>query len=244
MKDRAPLSNDKPTIWGNTGQPLVREELTAERIDQLAEEARKLGFDYFLPREDRDQRLTDCLAGWTEGTDAWVFGYGSLMWNPAFDYVERRPARLEGWRRSFCFWTPLGRGTPERPGLMLGVEKGGACDGVAYRITASQVETEISILFNREMLSGIYDAAWVDCTDETGGGLRALTFVINPQHPQYCGGMSVTTKAESMAFAEGRRGTCRSYLFECADQLRAIGVTDPYIESLETEVLRLRGGQR
>ena len=175
---------------------------------------------------------------------SWVFGYGSLMWNPAFDYVERRPARLEGWRRSFCFWTPLGRGTPERPGLMLGVEKGGACDGIAYRITASQVETEISILFNREMLSGIYDAVWVDCTDEEGSKLRALTFVINPQHPQYCGGMSVKTKAESMAFAEGRRGTCRAYLFECADQLRAIGVTDPYIESLEGEVLRLRDGQR
>ncbi len=223
---------------------LKREELTPERVDQIASEAKAAGFDYFLSRVEREQRLTAALTSWQPGTDAWVFGYGSLMWNPAFHFVERRPGRLEGYRRSFCFWTPLGRGTPEKPGLMLAIEKGGLCDGMAYRVAASEVETELSILFNREMLSGIYDAVWVDVTDPAGQRLPAVTFVINPGHPQYCGRLDMDRKADHIAYAEGRRGTCRAYLFETADQLRGLGVRDPYIDSLETEVLRLRGGKR
>ncbi|MCW5748242.1 MAG: gamma-glutamylcyclotransferase [Alphaproteobacteria bacterium] len=223
---------------------LKREELTPERVDQIAREAREAGFDYFLTREERERRLAEALAWWTRGTDAWVFGYGSLMWNPAFHFVERRPARLEGYRRSFCFWTPMGRGTPEKPGLMLAIEKGGVCDGMAYRVAAADVEAEFSILFNREMLSGIYEAVWVEVTDAAGQHLRAVTFVINPAHPQYSGRLEMDRKADHIAFAEGRRGTCRSYLFDTADHLRGLGVSDPYIDTLESEVLRLRGGKR
>lgn len=223
---------------------LKREELTPERVDEIAREAKAAGYDYFLSREEREQRLADALTCWAPGTDTWVFAYGSLMWNPAFHFAERRPARLEGYRRSFCFWTPMGRGTPEKPGLMLAIEKGGACDGMAYRVAADEVETELSILFNREMLSGIYDAVWVDAVDPSGRHLKSVTFVINPAHPQYCGRLEMDRKADHIAFAEGRRGTCRSYLFETADQLRGLGVRDSYIDMLETEVLRLRGGQR
>ncbi len=223
---------------------LKREELTPERVDQIAREAKAAGYDYFLSREERDRRLAEALAWWTAGTDAWVFGYGSLMWNPAFHFVERRPARLEGYRRSFCFWIPLGRGSPEKPGLMLAIEKGGVCDGMAYRIAAPEVEAELSILFIREMLTGVYDAVWVELTDAAGHHLKAVTFVINPTHPQYCGRLEMDRKADHIAHAEGRRGTCRSYLFETADQLRGLGVRDPYIDTLEDEVLRLRGGRR
>ena len=81
------------------------------------------------------------------------------MWNPALEFAEPQPCRVEGWRRSFCFWTPLGRGTPELPGLMLALERGGACEGIAYRLAPDQVESELAILWNREMLAGIYQAA-------------------------------------------------------------------------------------
>jgi cation transport protein ChaC len=223
---------------------LKREELTPERIDQIVREAKAAGYDWFLPREERERRLAEALAWWQRGSDAWVFGYGSLMWNPAFHYAECRPARLEGYRRSFCFWTPLGRGSPEKPGLMLAIEKGGVCDGMAFRVAAAEVESEFTILFNREMLSGIYDAVWVEVMDGGGRHLKAVTFVINPTHPQYCGRLEMDRKADHIAHAEGRRGTCRSYLFETADHLRGLGLRDPYIETLEDEVLRLRGGQR
>lgn len=223
---------------------LQRDELTPERIDRLITEARAAGFDYFISHAERRRRLDETLKTWTPGTDAWVFAYGSLMWNPAFNFVERRPARLDGYRRSFCFWTPLGRGTPEKPGLMLGLEPGGTCDGMAYRVAADAVPTEFAILYNREMLSGVYDAIWAEVADPTGERLRAVAFVVNPEHPQYCGALERPLKCEHIAFAEGRRGTCREYLFECADQLRGLGVRDPYIESLEAEVLRVREGSR
>ena len=88
-----------------------------------------------------------------------MFAYGSLMWNPALEFAERSTAKIEGWRRSFCFWTPLGRGTPELPGLMLALEPGGDCEGIAYRLAPHQVRSELAILWNREMLSGVYQAA-------------------------------------------------------------------------------------
>ncbi len=222
------------------GREILRDELTPERIDQLAAEARAAGFDYFLSREDRDRRFAEALAGWTPGTDAWVFGYGSLMWNPAFHFVETRPVRVEGWRRRFCFWTPLGRGTPDRPGLMLGIERGGACEGLALRIAASEVPVELGILFNREMLTGIYDAVWVDAFDRSGAPVKAVTFAVNGDHQQYCGDMELTCAADNIAFAEGRRGTCRAYLEETARSLRAIEARDPYIDALMDEVARLR----
>jgi cation transport protein ChaC len=127
---------------------------------------------------------------------------------------------------------------------MLAIEKGGVCDGMAFRVAAAEVESEFTILFNREMLSGIYDAVWVEVMDGGGRHLKAVTFVINPTHPQYCGRLEMDRKANHIAHAEGRRGTCRSYLFETADHLRGLGLRDPYIETLEDEVLRLRGGQR
>src|SRR5262245_40796126 len=144
---------------------LRREDLTPERIDLWMEEARKLGYDWFISHDQRADDPRSTLAEWTPGTDAWVFGYGSLMWNPAIKWAERRVARLEGFRRSFCFWTPLGRGTPQLPGLMLALEAGGDCTGIAWRIAADDVEEEFRILWNREMLSGVYRAAWVDLVD-------------------------------------------------------------------------------
>ena len=113
---------------------LKREELTAERIEQIVRDARNAGYDFFLSAEEREASLSQALTRYAPGEEAWVFAYGSLMWNPAIEFAERSIARIEGWRRSFCFWMPMGRGTPELPGLMLALEQGGACEGIAYRV--------------------------------------------------------------------------------------------------------------
>ena len=105
---------------------LKREELTAERIAEIVADARKAGYDFFLTAEEREASLKEALARYAPGDEAWIFAYGSLMWNPAIEFAEQQPCLVEGWRRSFCFWLPIGRGTPELPGLMLALERGGS----------------------------------------------------------------------------------------------------------------------
>ena len=138
---------------------LKREELTAERIEQIVQDARKAGYDFFLSAEERAASLERALTRYAPGEEAWVFAYGSLMWNPALEFAEQQPCQVDGWRRSFCFWMPMGRGTPELPGLMLALEQGGACEGIAYRLAPQQVESELGLLWNREMLAGTYQSA-------------------------------------------------------------------------------------
>ena len=92
----------------------------------------------------------------TENGDLWIFGYGSLMWRPGFDYVERLPVRLHGYHRAFCVWSHRYRGTPERPGLVLGLDRGGSCLGIAYRIAPEKQDTVLAYLHEREMITGVY----------------------------------------------------------------------------------------
>ena len=120
-----------------------------------------------------------------------MFAYGSLMWNPALEFAEAQPCQVEGWRRSFCFWMPLGRGTPELPGLMLALERGGECEGIAYRLAPDQVQSELAILWNREMLAGVYQPRWVPTTLRDGRTVTAVTFVVDTAHCQYCGDLPI-----------------------------------------------------
>jgi len=220
---------------------IKREELTPERIDQIVADARALGYDFFLSREQRAESLAGALARYKQGEEAWIFGYGSLMWNPAIEYAERATGRVDGFRRSFCFYTPLGRGTPELPGLMLALERGGDCEGVAFRLAPHQVRSELAILWNREMLSGVYVPVWVPVKLRDGRTVEAVTFAVDTAHCQYCGGLPLDTAAHHIAFAEGRRGACRDYLASTAKHAREIGVHDPYIEELVARVTALRG---
>ncbi|MBV8406576.1 MAG: gamma-glutamylcyclotransferase [Alphaproteobacteria bacterium] len=220
---------------------LKREELTAEHIDQIVADARKLGYDFFLTREQRQASLEQALKSYRPGDEAWVFAYGSLMWNPAIEFAEQQPCRVAGWRRSFCFWLPMGRGTPELPGLMLALERGGDCEGIAYRLTAEQVSSEFPLLWNREMLAGIYQPDWVPTVLRDGREVSSVTFVVDPAHCQYCGDLPMERAAHHIAFAEGRRGACRDYLANTAAHARALGIHDPYIEDLVERVKALRG---
>ncbi len=220
---------------------LKREELTSERIDQIVADAHAAGYHFFLSSEAREASLKEALTRYQPGEDVWVFAYGSLMWNPAIEFTEATPCSIEGWRRSFCFWVPLGRGTPELPGLMLALEGGGACEGIAYRLAPHQVHSELGILWNREMLSGVYQPRWVPAVLRDGRTVMAITFVVDPQHCQYCGDLPIERTAHHIAFAEGRRGPCRDYLANTVEHARSLGIHDPYIEELVVRVADLRG---
>jgi cation transport protein ChaC len=215
--------------------------MNPERIEQIVADARAAGYDFFLSQEEREASLKQALTRYKPGEEAWVFAYGSLMWNPAIEFAEASTCEVEGWRRSFCFWVPLGRGTPELPGLMLALEAGGSCEGIAYRIAPSQVRSELAVLWNREMLSGIYQAKWVPARLRDGRTVTAVTFVVDTGHCQYCGDLPIEKAAHHIAFAEGRRGACRDYLANTAAQARALGIHDPYIEDMVVRVAHLRG---
>ena len=220
---------------------LKREELSSESIERIVADARKAGYDFFLSQEEREASLKQALSRYQRGEEAWVFAYGSLMWNPAIEFAEASACEVEGWRRSFCFWVPLGRGTPELPGLMLALEGGCRCEGIAYRLAPHQVRSELAILWNREMLSGIYQAKWVPAKLRDGRTVNAVTFVVDTGHCQYCGDLPIEKTAHHIAFAEGRRGACRDYLANTAAHARALKIHDPYIEDLVKRVAHLRG---
>src|SRR6185295_7575731 len=110
---------------------------------------------------ERKEHISEVLALAPRPRSVWVFGYGSLMWNPAIRYVERRPALVHGYHREFCLLARAGRGSPERPGLMLSLEPGGSCHGVAYRLPAGAIEDELDVLWRREMMTRSYSPVWV-----------------------------------------------------------------------------------
>jgi glutathione-specific gamma-glutamylcyclotransferase len=159
------------------------------------------------------------------GEDLWIFGYGSLIWNPAFHFEESRCALLRGWHRRFCLKLFIGRGTPETPGLMLALDKGGACRGVAFRISAGKVKEELGLIWQREMYGGAYNARWVKLA-EGGQQMRAVTFVINPSHPRYIKELTIEETARLIASGQGDLGSCREYFDNTVAHLRKMGVKD------------------
>ncbi|MBO9677975.1 MAG: gamma-glutamylcyclotransferase [Acidovorax sp.] len=162
----------------------------------------------------------------------WVFGYGSLMWNPLLAFEERRVATLGGWHRSFCLRSIAGRGSPEHPGRVLSLEPGGEVRGVALRLPPSQAESELRLLWTREMTSGAYRPLW--CAVELPGGrqLQAATFVADPCHPQHEPDASPATVARLTAVARGAFGPNVDYVRALARALQQEGLRDPYVDEI------------
>jgi len=172
------------------------------------------------------------LAEHPPGADLHVFGYGSLIWNPAFEYADKQPALLRGWHRRFCLKLFMGRGTRETPGLMLALDHGGACKGVAFRIAGPKVAQELSLLWQREMFGGAYNARWVNLTAAGGAKIRAVTFVINRRHPRYLPELSVEQTASLIATGCGDLGSCREYLENTITHLAALGLSDTGLQRI------------
>jgi cation transport protein ChaC len=153
------------------------------------------------------------------------------MWNPAFHHVEQARARLSGWHRRFCLWNTFGRGTPENPGLTLALESGGSCLGLALRIEAPQVRSELTVLWNREMLSGSYLPRWVRL-EGPSGPLDAVTFVANRAHERYAGRLPLAHVAERLARASGPLGASREYLERTVEALERHGAREGSMHQL------------
>ncbi len=223
------------------GRDLRRDDFTPERVRRIADAAIARGGIPLMSEEARRASLGAVRRSVADGADAWVFGYGALMWNPAITVAESAKAHLRGYHRLFCLTLRVGRGTVERPGLMLGIDRGGSVTGVAHRIAACDVESELSILWMREMLSGAYEPRWVNADVEGQGRTRALTFVVNRHHPRYEGVLAEGAAAERIAQAQGPLGTNRDYLYRMARHLAEAGIEDGPIKSLEARVRAIAG---
>ena len=174
----------------------------------------------------------------------WVFGYGSLMWEPGFAYADRVLARLDGWHRSFCMRSIHHRGTTEKPGLVLALDAldGAACNGVAYAVRPEESEAVLAYLRERELISSAYLEKTLPIALTDGRVLDAVTYVIDPDHAQYCGGLALEEQAGIIATAVGGRGPNTEYLWNTADHLHELGIADPDLDWLSARVRALTGG--
>lgn len=174
----------------------------------------------------------------------WVFGYGSLIWNPGFAWSERRKARLDGFRRSFCMLSVHHRGTEERPGLVLALDtaQGACCHGIAFAIAPQIAEETMEYLRARELISAAYLETRQAVTLDTGETVQAVAYVIDRRHRQYCGGMALEAQARRIAGAVGGRGPNCEYLHQTAAHLTQLGLPDAELDWLSARVKVLKGG--
>jgi len=171
----------------------------------------------------------------------WVFGYGSLLWNPGFEVAEQVVATLPGYARSFCMRSIHHRGTEQNPGLVLALdaEPAHACEGVALAVKAGTERETLAYLRERELISSAYVERELDIDLKDGRRVTALVYVINPDHVQYCGGLPLEEQAQIIAKAEGGMGPNPEYLFNTAAHLADIGLHDPDLEWLSQRVAKL-----
>lgn len=175
----------------------------------------------------------------------WIFGYGSLMWDPGFRFAETRLARLPGWHRSFCMWSVHYRGTAEAPGLVLALDEtaGAACTGVAFRAVPGEEAEVLATVRKRELISEAYLERMLPVVLEDGTAVEAVAYVINRAHVQYAGTMSVERQAEIIACRAGVRGPNRDYLEATAAHLADLGIADAELAALVSRVRQIGGGR-
>jgi cation transport protein ChaC len=176
--------------------------------------------------------------------DFWVFGYGSLIWRPGFAHVETRRARLHGYRRSLCVYSFVHRGTRERPGLVLGLDRGGSCVGLAFRVPGELRDEVIAYLRERELVTNVYlervlrvrlDKQEADA-DET---VEAIAYVVDRDHEQYAGALDATEAATVVHGAVGQSGRNEDYVLSTMEHLEALGINDNWLEDVARRVAAL-----
>jgi cation transport protein ChaC len=178
-----------------------------------------------------------------ETGELWVFGYGSLMWRPGFDFLERVPARLIGLHRALCVFSFVHRGTPEKPGLVLGLDRGGMCRGIAFRVAAAKREATIAYLRSREQVTSVYLETMrrIALEDEARRQVRALTYTVDRGHVQYAGRLSVAESVHYVRQGHGRSGNNRDYVVETVRALEALGYRESDLHLIAEQ---LSGGRQ
>lgn len=170
--------------------------------------------------------------GGTAEGDFWVFAYGSLMWQPGFPYMEMQPGTVRGYHRSACILSIRYRGTPEVPGLVLGMDRGGACRGRAYLVDGAHRAEVVAYLDNRELVTGVYKRRNLACTLDDGRRVAAYCFVADPDHRQYAGRYTTAEKVAIIRQGEGLKGRSRDYIAETLAQLEDLGIHDGQLSAL------------
>jgi cation transport protein ChaC len=205
------MFSGKPPDEGGTMSFLSQDEITASRVATLADVG---------PAED-----------------VWLFGYGSLMWKPEMEFAERRTARLLGWHRRFCLWQWRYRGSKSKPALMMALDRGGSCVGIAFRIAAPDVSLKLAKVWEREMMGKGYRPQWVGVQAE-GKALKAITFVADQKGYRYAGRLDEGVIAEHVATACGPIGPNAEYLLETQLHCQQIGIRDLMLDRLEVLVAK------
>jgi cation transport protein ChaC len=212
---------------------LTREALLGNSIREMVEKIDP-GAQILSPDEHRAS-LDALLAKRPDLGDVWIFAYGSLMWNPLIHYVEKQIGVVRGHHRCFCLWSHVGRGTLQKPGLTLGLERGGTCRGVLYRVAESQAAQELELVWRREMLTGAYAPRWLKASTAEGG-VHALAFLINRAHVRYAGRLPEERIIATIAEAHGPLGACATYLFNTVAHLEGLGIRDRNLSRLRDGV--------
>ena len=164
----------------------------------------------------------------------WVFGYGSLMWRPGFPFDAQSPARLDGAHRALCIYSILHRGTPSEPGLVLGLDEGGRCEGVAFRVARGAENDTITYLRQREQVTDVYVETYREIVLANGSGktVTALTFVADPNHAQYAGALDIETQLRIVRACRGQAGPNIEYVLNTVAHLESLGTHDPLLFAL------------
>ncbi|PIJ49971.1 gamma-glutamylcyclotransferase [Erwinia sp. OLTSP20] len=186
--------------------------------------------------EQRAASLAATLACRPDDAAIWIFGYGSLMWNPVFDADEIAPGTLDGWHRSFCLRLTVGRGTTAQPGRMLALREGGQTHGLAFCLPQARQQEELELLWKREMVTGCYLPTWCELRLDDGRTVTALVFVMDPRHPLYESDVCPRTVAPLIAQASGPLGSNAQYLFNLEQELQRRGMQDDCIRDLVQQV--------
>ncbi len=225
------------TRWPHPPDTLSRRDLEANRMREIYES--EIDATRTLSDVQLSESLTATLAAKPKGAGWWVFAYGSLLWNPLFPVAEMRPGTVSGLHRRFCLWSLASRGTRECPGLVLGLDRGGACCGVVMRLPAMLAIDELHLLWRREMVVASYRPSWVTVRAD-GREIVALTFVVRRDHPQYAGGLSLDEQAGVLNTACGAFGSSLDYLERTRVALVAHGIVDRYLETLAARITARR----
>ena len=220
------VSHNKPKSLKINRQTLSNGILQKLASDKMGQNVKLLS-----ERELLDSRRS-LIKDSHSGNNVWIFGYGSLKWNPSFSYDMRIPAHLFGYHRRFCLRTTITRGSQEKPGLVLGLDRGGSARGILFRIPASIAARECDLIWKREMLSGAYKPSWVKVKSNDGRTLKALTFIIKRSHPNFAEPISDEESIKIIAEASGIIGPNSEYLLNTATALHSEGIIDQKLKRL------------
>ena len=180
-----------------------------------------------------------------DAADLWVFAYGSLMWRPGFDFLERHNAKLIGAHRALCVYSFVHRGTPERPGLVFGLDRGGTCRGIVYKVTAKKRGETIEYLRAREQVTMVYREAWrtVWLENDPQQSVRALCYIVDRGHEQYAGRLSIADQVHFVRQGHGRSGPNREYVLDAVKSIEALGYRETDLHQLAEQLKGAHDGK-